>query len=56
VSVLGVGLYRTTDGTNVTTHRRDRDQRTALGIATGPGGKKRLVAATVFGTYGTRVP
>jgi subtilisin family serine protease/photosystem II stability/assembly factor-like uncharacterized protein len=56
VSVLGVGLYRTTDGT---TYQRIGVTGTsvhALGIATGPGGKKRLVAATVFGTYGTRVP
>jgi len=56
VSVIGIGLYRTTDGT--TYHRIGLTSTTvhALGVSTGPDGSRRLVAATAYGTFGTPVP
>jgi subtilisin family serine protease len=56
VSVLGVGVYRTTDGT---TYQRIGVTATSvysLAIASGTGGRKRLLAGTAYGTYGTPVP
>ncbi len=56
VSVIGVGLYRTTDGTTYQRIGLTSTTVHALGVSTGPDGSRRLVAATGYGTTSTPVP
>jgi subtilisin family serine protease len=56
VSVMGTGLYRTTDGTTYDRIGVAGTSVHALGITTGDGGKRQLLAATEFGSYTTAVP
>lgn len=55
-SVAGQGLYRTTDGA---TYQRIGVSSTSvwsLGLSTGSDGRRRLLATTTFGAFGTPVP